>query len=94
MTYKQIRCMAYDYGRRLGCAFPRKLIENKIAELDWLQGFMKRHKNLTFHKPENTILFRVNAFNKTKVIELFNNYELALKPLEFAADRVYSIDET
>jgi len=35
------------------------------------------------HKPETTILFRANAFNKTIVIELFDNYELTLKPWEF-----------
>jgi hypothetical protein len=45
--------------------------DDKIAGLDCLQGFVKRHKNLTLRKPENTILFRANAFNKTTLIELF-----------------------
>jgi len=54
---------------------------------------MKRHKNLTFRKTENTILFRANVFNKINVIELFDNFELALKPWEFTADRVCNIDE-
>ena len=55
---------------------------------------MKRHKNLTFRKPEYTILFRDNAFNKTNVIEPFDNYELALKSWEFIADRMYDVDGT
>jgi hypothetical protein len=55
---------------------------------------MKRHKSLTFRKPENTNLFRANAFYKTKVIELSDNYEPELKPWEFTADRVYNIYET
>ena len=62
MTYKQTRQLAYDYGRRLECRFPSSWIDNKIAEIDWLQGFMKRHKNLTLRKPENTSLFRATAF--------------------------------
>jgi hypothetical protein len=83
MTYKQIRRLAYDYGKRLECTFPCRWIDNKIARLNCLQGSVKRLKNLTFRKPENAILFRTNALNKTNVIELFDNYELALKPWEF-----------
>jgi len=69
MTYKPIRQLAYDYGRRLQCKFPISLFDNKIAGIDWLQGFMKRHKNLTLCKPKNTSLFRATTFNKTKVLE-------------------------
>jgi len=69
MTYKSIRQLAYDCGRRLQRKFLNSLIENKIAGIDWLQGFMKRHKNLTLRKPENTSLFRATTFNKTKVLE-------------------------
>jgi hypothetical protein len=65
-----------------------------IARIDWLQGFMKRHKNLTLRKHENTRLFSATAFNKTNVMEFFDNYELALKSWKFTADRVCNIDET
>ena len=94
MTYKQIRQLAYGYGRRLQCKFPSSWIDNKIAGIDWLQGFMKRHKNLTLHKPENTSLFRATAFSKTNVMEFFDNYECPLKSWKFTADSVYNIDET
>jgi hypothetical protein len=60
MIYKKFRRLAYDYGR-LQCKFPSSWIGNKIAGIDWLQGFMKRHKNLTLRKPENTSLFRAMA---------------------------------
>jgi hypothetical protein len=86
MTYKQTRQLAYDYGRRLECKFPSSWIGNKIAGIDWLQGFMKRHKNLTLRKPENTSLLRATAFKKS--IVFFNNYKRALKSWKFAADSV------
>ena len=55
---------------------------------------MKRPTNYTLCKPENTGLLRSTAFNKTKVMEFFDNYECAHKFWEFTADRVYNIDET
>jgi len=55
---------------------------------------MTRHKNLTLHKLKNTSLFRATTFNKTNIMEFFNNYEPALKSWEFTAARVYNIDET
>jgi hypothetical protein len=51
MPYKQIRQLAYNYGRRMQCKFPSSWIDNKTAGIDWLQGFMKQHKNLTLHQP-------------------------------------------
>jgi hypothetical protein len=33
-----------------------ELLDNKIAGIDWLQGCMKRHKNLMLRKHENTSL--------------------------------------
>jgi len=46
------------------------------------------------HRLENTSLFRATAFNKTNIMEFFDNYEPALKSWEFTAARVYNIDET
>jgi hypothetical protein len=79
MTYKQFRQLAYDSGRRLQCKIPRSWIDNKIAGIDWLQGFMIRHKSLMLRKPGNTSLFRATASSKTKVVKFFDNYERELK---------------
>jgi hypothetical protein len=88
MTYKKIHQLTYNYGRRLQCKFPSSWADNKIAGIDWLQGFMKRHKNLTLRKRKYTSLLRATAFNKTNVMEFFDNYERALKSWKFTADRV------
>jgi hypothetical protein len=94
MTYKQILQLTYDYGRRLQCKFPSSWTDTKIAGIDWLQGFMERHKNLTLCKPQNTSLFRAIAFNKTNIMEFFDNYECTLGSWKFTADRVHNIDKT
>ena len=86
MTYKQIHQLAYDYGRRLQCNFPSSWTNNKIAGIDWLQGFTKRHTNRTLCKPENESLFRTTAYNNSNIMEFFNNYECALKSWKFTAD--------
>ena len=65
-----------------------------VALIIRLQEFMKRHKNLTLRKSENTSLFRAMVFSKTNVMEFFDNYERALKSWKFTADRVYNIVET
>jgi hypothetical protein len=55
---------------------------------------MKRHKNLTLCKPENTSLFRATAFNIKKRNGILRQlYERVLKSWKFAADRVFNIDE-
>jgi len=94
MTYKQIHELACGCDRILQCKFPSSWIDNKFAGFDWLQGFMKRHKNFMLHRSEYTSLFRATAFNKTNVTEFCDSYECALKSWKFTADREYNIDKT
>ena len=79
MTYKEFRHQAYGCGRRLQSIFSSSWNENKIAGIDWLLGFVKRHKKLTFRKPGNTSLFRTTEFNETILMEFFDNFERAFK---------------
>lgn len=95
MTYTNIRQLAYDYARQSACKHPEAWDSNRIAGIDWVQSFMKRHNNLlTLRKPENTSLSRATAFNKTNVMEFYDNYERALQSGEFTGDRIYNLDET
>ena len=55
---------------------------------------MKRHKNLTIRKPENSSLFSITAINTTNVMEYFYIYERALKSWNFIVGRECNIDET
>jgi hypothetical protein len=49
---------------------------------------MKRPKNLTRRVPEIQSMFRATAFSNINVMELFDNYERALKFWKFTADSV------
>jgi len=63
------------------------------AGIDWLQGFKKRHKNLTLRKSDASV-FRSTVFNKINIMKFFDNYKPALKSWKFTADRVYNTEET
>jgi hypothetical protein len=52
MTCKKFRQLVQDCGSRLQSTFPISWIDKKIAGIDWLQGFMKRHKKRILRKPE------------------------------------------
>lgn len=55
---------------------------------------MKRHSNLSLRKPENTSLSRGTSFNKTNVIDFYDNYSRALQKHFFAKSRIFNLDET
>lgn len=94
LTYKQIKVLAYDYARQLKLKMPDSWNTIKSAGDDWLFSFMKRHKELTIRKPENTSLSRLTSFNKTNVDEFFDNYERALQSKSFTAAQIFNLDET
>lgn len=95
LTYMQIRILAYDYAKRINKSIcVSKWDVNKIAGVDWLQGFKRRHPNLSLRKPENTSLSRATSFTKENVTTFFTNYERALSSREFTPDRIYNLDET
>jgi hypothetical protein len=54
MMYEQTYKLAYNYATKLCCKFPNSWAENRHAEADSLQGFMKLHTNHRLRKPENT----------------------------------------
>lgn len=90
LTYKSAR---FDYATALKKC-PAKWTENKQAGIKWMKGFMKRHKNLSLRKPENTSLSRATSFNQNNVSLFYDNYEKALQKAHFTPDRILNLDET
>lgn len=93
LNYKQICQLGFDYAKKVNRC-PQKWLENGIAGIEWLKCFMKRHKDLSLRKPENTSLSRLASFNRNNVSEFQNNYKKLLTKFKFTGDRIYNLDET
>lgn len=94
LSYKQVRSFAYSYANHLSLHMPQSWIKNKMAGVDWVKLFMKRHPLLSLRKPENTSLSRATSFNAANVKEFFDNYERAITRYKITPERIYNLDET
>ena len=52
LTYDAIRVLAYDLAMKNNLTVPDVWNKNKMAGIDWLKGFMSRHKDLSLRRPE------------------------------------------
>jgi len=67
LTKKTTRELAFQYAE-VNNICPERWKSDKIASVEWLRGFMMRHKDLSVRKPESTSLSRATSFNKTNVL--------------------------
>lgn len=68
--------------------------EKKIAGVDWLYHFRKRHPNLSLRAPEPTSIARAASFNKVQVTKFYDLFSSVMKKYKFQADQIYNADET
>lgn len=94
LTTKQTRIMAYQHACALKVTMPPTWDQNQCAGIDWLQGFMDRHKELSIRSPEATSMSRASSFNSTNVGLFFNNLEKILLKYKITAERIFNCDET
>ena len=85
MTTTEIRKLAYDLA-----------VKNNIplAGPDWLDGFRKRHPEISLRIPEATSVARAQGFNRVAVSRFFDILQDALENGQFSASRIYNVDET
>lgn len=93
---KDVRKLAYELAIHNKIQIPYRWIEKKSAGVDWLQGFIKRHPELSIRQPEGCSLSRVTSFNRNNVEQFFRNLEDVMKRYNgFASGtRIYNLDET
>ncbi|XP_055703406.1 uncharacterized protein LOC129801939 [Phlebotomus papatasi] len=94
LTLKDTRKLAYTYAVSEGRTIPNNWSEDKMAGKAWARGFLRRHKELSVRKPENTSAARNLGFNKESVFQYFQNLTGIMNTYSFGPDRIYNIDET
>ncbi|XP_073821485.1 uncharacterized protein [Musca autumnalis] len=93
-TYVNARRFVYQYAITNEIGIPRSWTVNEMAGVDWVQGFMKRNHELSLRKPQNCSINRLTAFNKTAVVEFFDNAQKVLLKYSLAPCDIYNLDET
>lgn len=67
-----------------------------MAGVEWMAGFMHRHRNLSLRSAEGCSLSRATSFNQHNVSTFFTNLENILKrqPKFGSGMRIFNLDET
>nr|XP_023021874.1 uncharacterized protein LOC111510207 [Leptinotarsa decemlineata] len=92
ITAIKLRKIAFEYAEKnhLKHRFNK---DTKMAGLDWMYGFMQRHK-ISVRKPEATSVGRAVGFNKQEVNRFFSNLEEAVDKYKFKDTNIWNVDET
>ena len=72
LNYQSVRLLAYQFAAENDKKIPESWKPQKIASLDWLKGFMSRHKQLSLRQPEQCSLGRSIAFNRANIKIFFD----------------------
>ncbi|XP_065642713.1 uncharacterized protein LOC136074335 [Hydra vulgaris] len=94
LSTRSTRFLAYEFALKNNKICPSSWIKNKIAGIDWLQGFMKRQPELSLRTPEATSFARSTAFNKHTVREFFQNLKTVRNRYKYNPNCIYNVDET
>jgi hypothetical protein len=93
LSARELRELAYNFAvqNHLPHNFNKDL---KVAGLQWLKGFFKRHENLSLRKPEPTSVARAMGFNRVVVGNFFDLLTNLIDTYKFTPNNIYNVDET
>lgn len=94
LTTRQVRALAYDYAIKLEIDPPRAWKNTQMAGRDWMNGYLKRHNELSIRKPQATSMARASAFNRHNVAAFFAKLKKLYDKYHFMPQNVYNMDET
>jgi hypothetical protein len=66
----------------------------RLAGIDWLNGFLKRNPGISLRKPEPTSMKKITAFNMEKVHIFYTHINKVMDKYKFESSRIYNMDET
>ena len=93
ITRHNMMKLGYDIAERNGFVHCFNKHKQRAGK-DRFFSFMKRHPNLSMHKPQAMSLARSSGFNKEAVGDYFNILENVLDENKFPVTRIYNVDET
>lgn len=93
LTVKDLKALVYQLAIKNNKPNPFNA-EKKEAGREWINGFLKRHPELSIRKPENTSAARASGFNKVAVEKFFNFLGNVYDEHQLTPDRIYNCDET
>ncbi|KAF2905806.1 hypothetical protein ILUMI_00374 [Ignelater luminosus] len=94
LTPKEVRHLAYNYGKALNKKMPKSWAANLMTRPDWFSGFLKRLPRLSIRTPHATSLSRATSINKTNVNFFFQNLSVIMERHHFLPNDIYNMDET
>lgn len=96
LTNLDCRRLAYETAIMNKLDVPGSWKRDKIAGIEWLRSFRKRHPELALRTAESCSLGRASGFNRPNIKKYFKNLEDVLKrqPDFSNGTRVYNLDET
>ncbi|CAG9562808.1 unnamed protein product [Danaus chrysippus] len=93
LTTVVLRKLAYQLAEKNGKTHNFNHVK-KIAGIDWLKGFMKRHPDLSIRRPEATSAAQTMGFNKVTVNKFYSLLGEVYDKYNLTPDRIYNCDET
>ena len=79
LTFTDFRQLSFQFAVRNNVEHPFNL-ELKMAGIDYVYGFMKRHPNLSLRSPEATSAARAAGFNRVEVADFFGLLDTLREP--------------
>ncbi|KAB0790622.1 hypothetical protein PPYR_14936 [Photinus pyralis] len=93
LTSKEVQELAFQLANKNGFAHKFNIDKQKAGQ-EWLNGFLKRNRDISLRKPEATSAARAQAFNRPQVEKFFNTYDGLLACHKYAPNRIYNVDES
>ena len=90
LTPIEVRELAYHLALKNNKTMSFNWLEQCIAGLDWFQGFVHRHREISLRTPEPTSLSRASSFNKHNVSEFFRLLDEVKSKHHFESKDVYN----
>lgn len=93
LTRSSVQELAYQLAEKNGFSHRFNRQKQKAGQ-DWMDGFLRRNKDISLRKPEATSAARAQAFNRPQVQNFFQLYGKLLESVKFKPHRVYNADES